>query len=236
MARTEAGAVLTADHRDVQLQVRSRALRDFMTLWPLWTGDDASFDRLVAATLPLVRSYHSLSTSFAAAYYDTFRRTERVAGDPTPRLAPSVDPDRVATSLQVTGRVMTRQALLAGLAPRVAMQTALVRTSGAVTRHVLAGGRETLMLSTEADPQAHGWARVTSGHCCAFCAMLSSRGPVYGEDSVRFRAHDHCACSAEPSYEGSEWPGRAREFAQLWRDHKGAEDPLNSFRRAIEGA
>jgi hypothetical protein len=182
-----------------------------------------------------VRAHHGLSSAFAAAYYDSFRRAEQVAGAPTPRPALPVDPEHVATSMHVTGRVMTGKALLAGQSPQAAMQTALVRTSGALTRHVLAGGRDTLVLSTLEDEQAVGWARVTSGRCCAFCAMLASRGPVYGEDTSRFRAHDHCACTAEPSYEGSAWPGRSREFQRLWSEHaSGAENPLQSFRRALE--
>lgn len=236
MARTSEGAALTVQHRNAQIRLRARTLQDFIRLWPLWQGDEATFDRLAGATIPLVQAHHRLSAAVAAAYYDSFRRAERVAGSPTPRLADSVNPERVMTSLHVTGRIAVRNAIVAGHSPQAAMQTALVRTSGAVTRHALTGGRDTLVLSAFEDSQAVGYSRVTSSRCCAFCAMLASRGPVYRQDTADFQAHDHCACSAEPSYEGSEWPGRGREFQALWREHATGGNQLQSFRRALEAA
>lgn len=237
MARTDAGAVLTVQHRQTQLRLRARALQDYQRIWPLWQGDPRTFNRLVEASVPLVRAHHRVSAAVAAAYYDSFRRAEQADGDATPRLAPPVEVERVIASLYVTGRVATGKAILAGQSPQAAMQTAFVRTSGALSRHVLSGGRDTLILSAAEDRAAQGWARVTGGEPCGFCAMLASRGPVYSEDTVDFQAHDHCSCSAEPSYDGSEWPGRAREFRQLWREHaEGTENPLQNFRRVVETA
>lgn len=40
----------------------------------------------------------------------------------------------------------------------------------------------------------------------------------------------NCSCGAEPAYEGSEWPGRAQEFRDLWDEEGGS---LNSFRQAL---
>jgi hypothetical protein len=244
--RTDAGGILTAQHRQAQAQLRTRGLRDFVRLWPLWQGDEDSFDQLVAATLPLIFAYHRLSSSIAGSYFDSFRRAERVPGSAAPVLARPPAEDRVVASLHVTGRVMLRRALAAGQSPELARRTALVRTSGAVSRHLLAGGRDTVLLSTREDPQALGWARVTDGNPCAFCAMAASRGPSYlSEENASFEAHDHDACSAEPSYAESEWPGRAREFADLWRraqreaaaagelDRGTSNDALNAFRRLL---
>lgn len=42
--------------------------------------------------------------------------------------------------------------------------------------------------------------RITSGTACAFCRMLAGRGAVYSENTGRFQAHDHCACTAEPDF------------------------------------
>lgn len=238
MARTDAGAVLTVEHRDAQLRLRAQALRGYLRLWPLWQGDDQTFEALVTATLPLVRAHHRLSSSFAAAYYESFRRAERVGGDPTPRLAAPVIAERVAASLHVTGRVAVRKAILAGHSPQAAMQTALTSTSGAVTRHVLDGGRETLLLTVREDRQAQGWARVTSGRCCAFCATLASRGAVYKDDTAGFRAHDHCACSAEPTYGGSALPPASQRFREMYDQAKREDpaNPTNGFRRLLEAA
>lgn len=199
MPRTAAGAQLTAQHREGQLRIRAAALRDFMRLWPVWTGDDASFDRLMEATVPLIGGYHRLSASFAADYYQAFRFAEKAAGAATPVLA-ALDKERVTAGLVVTGRIMTRNALAAGQPLQTAMQTALVRTAGNVTRHVLTGGRDTVILSTAEDRAARGWERVTGGNSCEFCQLLASRGAVFSADTADFQAHDHCSCGAAPAY------------------------------------
>lgn len=200
MARSSAGAALTAQHRQAQLRIRAAALRDYMRLWPLWTGDESSFEQLVSVTTPLVRAHHGLSSSIASAYFEAFRRAEGVPGTALARVADPVKADRLATSLYVTGRVMTGKALAAGQTPEAAMQTALVRTSGAVGRYVLDGGRETIIRSTSTDKRARGWGRITGGNACAFCSMLANRGAVYSDVTADFQAHDHCACSAESFY------------------------------------
>lgn len=240
MARTAAGAALTETHRQGQLQVRARALQDFMVLWPLWQGDEASFQRLLAATLPLVRAYHGLSSSLAAGYYDAFRIAERVDGQATPRVADALDEEVVLGTLHVTGADMTRRAILAGQAPQAARATALVRTAGTVTRFALAGGRDTLILSSAGDKRARGWARVTSGKACAFCALLASRGAVYSDDTSQFRAHDHCSCTAEPVYDGADLPAASKRYRELYDeaqregDASGtANDALTNFRRHL---
>lgn len=248
MARTTQGAALTVRHRQAQIQVRAQTLRDFAHLWPIWQGDEKSFGLLVAAALPLVRAHRQISASLAAAYFEAFRKAEKVPLTASPVLAnPAVD-EQVVASLYVTGRVMTGKALAAGAQPEQAMREALVRTSGAVGRHVLAGGRETVIRSTASDRQAQGWVRVTDGKPCAFCAMLAGRGPIYSEDTADFRAHDHCACGAEPSYEGSVWPGRAREYHDMYQravkdarrsgdlQRGTSNDLLNAFRRAYTAA
>lgn len=236
MARTAEGALLTERHRIGQIAIRARALQDFTRIWPVWRGDSQSFGQMVEVTVPLVRAYRQLSSSLAGSYFGAFRDVEDPGGNAGPRLAGPLDEDRLRAGLIVTGQAMTGRAILAGQSPQAARQTALVRTSGSVTRQVLEGGRTTLVQSTGADRQAQGWTRVTAGETCAFCALLASRGPAFSEEGAGFEAHDHCACFAEPSYAGSEWPGRAREFRQLYDQHaKGSADPLNEFRRVLEG-
>lgn len=234
MARTSAGAALTGRHRQAQLALRAQSLRDFTRLWPLWQGDEQSFRRLVEATLPLVNAHHSTSRSLAAAYYGAFRMAEGVGGTATPRLADPPDRAAVVSSLYVTGQVMTRKAIAAGLSPQAAMQTALTRTSGAVGRHVLHGGRTTLLQSTATDRQTRGWARVTAGSPCGFCATLASRGAVYSETGGGFQAHDHCACSAEPQYEDSQLPPDSQRFRELYNEvASGSDNPINEMRKAL---
>jgi hypothetical protein len=246
MASTEAGRLLTEQHRQSQLQVRARALRDYLRLWPMWEGDDASFAQMAAATVVLVRAFNSLSANLSGSYFQSFRLAEQAPGEAAIRLAGPIDADKVVAGLTATGRNAVRDALLAGRSADDARVVALTRTSGSVTRHVLNGGRETILRSVSEDKEARGWARVTDGDPCAFCALLASRGPVYKDITVDFQAHDECGCSAEPVYGRSEWPGRAREFHDLYNEaiheaneadelHRGTSNDLfNAFRRRYE--
>lgn len=247
MARTAAGRTLTVEHRQGQLRIQAGAIQDFRRLWPLWRGDGRSFANLVDAAVPLVRVHRGLSASFAAAYFSAFRSAERVRRSASPRLANPVDEERLRGTMFLTGHEMAAKALAAGKSPQAAMQDALVRTTGTMTRFVLDGGRDTTVLSVAGDPEAQGWARVTSGDPCAFCAMIASRGPVFSEDTSDFEAHDHCSCQGEPAYDGSEWPGRGQEFRELYNRAQRearesgdgasdtANDALNNFRRLIAG-
>ena len=142
-------------------------------------------------------------------------------------------------SLEVTGPIAQKDKIRRGKLADTARDESFVHAAGASTRHVLTGGRQSLLSLVDADSQALGWARVTDGDPCAFCAMLASRGPVYGSAAqAGFSAHDACACTAEPVYSrDAPWPGRAREFQRLWREttqNTSGRDSINAFRRAYE--
>jgi len=205
---------LTEQYRQAQTKIRARALRDFLVLWPLWHGDSQSFQRLVVATMPLARVYQSLSATLAATYYKEIRSLEQVPGDATVRLAASVVPAQIVASMYATGQTTAADAIAAGRTATEARQIALARVSGAVTRHILDGGRDTILQSVQADKQAVGWARVTDGDPCYFCLTLASRGAVYkSEQTAGFQAHDHCGCTAMPVYKGTLIPNLPQ-----WRD------------------
>jgi hypothetical protein len=207
-------AQLAAQHRQAQLRIRAAALSAFTVLWPLWKGDQKSFLTLATATVPLARVYRRASAVAAASYYQAARQLEQIAGDATPSLASVVNVEQLMASLFVTGQVKTREALSAGQSPEQAMQTALVRLSGAVTRHVLNGSRDTILQTVEKDRHAAGWARLTDGNPCPFCLTLASRGAVYkSEETADFQAHDACACHSVPVWDGSWSPD-----AQRWLD------------------
>ncbi len=202
MATTLAGSRLTERHRTAQLALRALALRQVLAIWPAFDLDDAarSWPPVESALLAVIGERRAVSASLAAGYFEAFRRAERVGGAAEPVLAP-FDAEAVArarTSLQVTGYVTTeRLRMLKRADPE---RVALVRVSGAVTRHVLDGGRATLLASVRRERRARGWARVTSVQPCEFCSMLASRGGVYTGTSGAFQAHDHCGCSLEPAF------------------------------------
>jgi hypothetical protein len=156
----------------------------------------------------------------------------------------------VEVSLTVTGPIGQKAKAARGKPAQVARDESFVESSGAASRHVLTGGRQSLLTLVQGDMQAIGWVRVTDGDPCAFCAMLASRGPVFkkgsfAESDPRFtgpgevKVHDHCACTLEAVYARDQlWPGRAQEFHKLWMDnihrrYSGAE-ARRQWRRLIE--
>jgi hypothetical protein len=149
--------------------------------------------------------------------------------------------DRAAkVSLEVTGPAAQKSKTSRGKPLVVVRDESFTAASGAASRHVLTGGRRSLLTLLEADPQAVGWARVTDGDPCAFCAMLASRGVVYGSEAAAgFSAHDHCACTAEPAYSrAAPLPGRGQEFKDLWnaeiRGKYSGEEARRQWRRLYE--
>jgi Vilmaviridae head maturation protease len=166
----------------------------------------------------------------------------------TPRFGELVKPridwgdndEAAERSLRITGPGELKRQAAAGRNERDARRTAMVTASGSAGRHVLAGGRRVIGTLINADDEALGWMRVTDGNPCAFCAMLSGRGPVYKtRQAAEFQPHDNCACQPEPVFgAASEWPGRGREFGQLWADHiagnYSGKAALNAWRRLYE--
>lgn len=249
MARSAAGRELTQQQYASQLRLKALALRDFMRLWPTWTGDEKSFREMATATVVLVRAYQQLSGQLGASYFDAFRLAEDPGGHAKSWLADPMTAeaeDKLIGSMFETGQYSLQRSLAAGKSPESARGTALTNVSGIVTNSVLDGGRGAILRSTANDERAKGWARVTSGKPCSFCALLSSRGPVYiSESTADFQAHGHCSCTAEPGYQGTAWPGRSREFHDFYNEailqarENGELDNsknylLNAFRRAYE--
>nr|WP_141564284.1 hypothetical protein [Mycolicibacterium palauense] len=59
------------------------------------------------------------------------------------------------------------------------MYSGLANSAGAGIRHAMNGGRNAMGRTAERDERLIGWARVTDGNPCYFCALLASRGAVY---------------------------------------------------------
>lgn len=86
----------------------------------------------------------------------------------------------------------------------------------------------TTILNVGEDPQGRGWQRIARPTGCDFCIMLTGRGGVYlTEKSASFAAHEHCTCTAIPSWDHSapEVPVRCYE----------ASDRMESVRRRAAG-
>lgn len=154
-------------------------------------------------------------------------------------------------SLIVTGPIGQKAKRARGKSVKDARDISFVEASGAASRQVLTGGRQSLLTLVERDARARGWVRVTDGDPCAFCAMLASRGPVFkggsfSQSDPRFtgpgevKVHDGCACMIEcVYYDNAPWPGRAAEFRKLWNDNiegrYSGKEARKAWRRLYEG-
>lgn len=193
----------------------------------------ASFGRFREQAIPLLQAGRSISRAEATRYFELIHS---ISALDTPLEAYS-EPDYKArharTSLNaVTRRHLEEAAALqrAGLASSAALNMALNAVLASAKRQVLNGGRARSIALTRSTGYGR-WARVSDGAPCAFCAMLVSRGPVYTDQTVGFRAHDGCGCSVRPVLATeSGWSEDARTLRALWDDKS---DP-HAFRRTID--
>lgn len=191
------GAPLTQTHRRAQLALRAQVLLELKALWPAmdWTNLDRTYPAWATAVGAIIDRRWVTSTNLAAAYLRAFRTAAGVPGTATVVLADPVPAGQLDTVLKVTALYSAKSATRRGVSADQAMAAAFVRSSGAITRLVLGGGRDTITASLAKDPRATGWERVTSGNPCPFCADLAGH-----PSSTSFQAHDGCGCSAEPVY------------------------------------
>lgn len=239
MASSPPARALTEQHRQAQVQLAAVTAVQTRRLWALLDIERLAetADGWAEAMLLLMARQHGISVSVARTYFRRFRTLEAGAPPPATLPAPQLNGQAARTSMMATGPGQVLNGLSRGRDPTTAARFALGHVAGAASRQVLTGGRDMLRTAVVSDRMAQGWARVTSGSPCAFCALLAGRGPVYSEDGGAFQAHDSCACTVEPVYSrDAAWPPGARDYADLY-DQKasGTSDPLNSFRRAYEG-
>lgn len=192
---------LTAAYRRESLKLRAGTIRSMQAVWPAldWNRLDETFPAWLAATRGLVERDHAKAAQTAGLYVEALRRSEKAAGSAAVHLA-TLDAEQATTALRVTSIVALKRSAVAGIVADAAKARAFVQASGAATRLVLDGGRDTIRQTVAADPGARGWQRVGSGRSCDFCSMLLGRGAVYTEATADFPSHDHCACGAEPVY------------------------------------
>lgn len=198
---------------------------------------DASFPTYLRSALTILTVGRRQAAGTAQAYYGNAREAAGLSKIVPAIRVPPLDVKAAATSLLVTGPVSVKKQLSNGVALQAAVDSAMRQTMAYGKRATLSGGREALIAVTNADSDANGWARVSDGQPCAFCAMLVSRGPVYSQDGVDFKAHDGCGCGVRPWFEGDPdggWSPDARALNDLYQANKA--DGLTGFRSAYREA
>ncbi|QGZ17302.1 capsid maturation protease and VIP2-like ADP-ribosyltransferase toxin [Arthrobacter phage Powerpuff] len=180
---------------------------------------DASFPGYLRAALALVSSGRGMAVKTATDYYGN-AKTGAGFDRVIPALAtPDMDIFKATQALLMTGPVAVKKQLASGVGLIAAMESAKAQTLRVGKRLVLEAPRKHLINLSSKDKDALGWSRVSDGQPCYFCAMLVSRGPVYSEQTVRFRAHNGCGCSVRPFFKGEAdggWSPDALALRQLW--------------------
>jgi hypothetical protein len=95
--------------------------------------------------------------------------------------------------------------------------------------------RDTVLGNRRRDPEAVGWRRISSGNGCKFCRMLADRGAVYKRDTATFASHEHCNCTAQPVFVGSE-PGPEASVMQYTASKRGRTPAQKAALRAYLNA
>jgi len=239
-------ARLSEQHRAAQTRLMAIVAADTARVFPLLdiSNVDRTFGSFVDGMEQTVNARRTISSSLSSTYYNAIRGDVNVRGDFSPRLFGQVGKDQLFTSLLVAGPVSIKKNLAAGVSAETARQAALTNTIKTTQRHVVNGGRATILDSVRRDPSALGWSRLTDGQPCAFCALLASRGPAYkSEGTSKFRAHDGCGCTAVPVFDvNAPWPGRAEEFRELYDQNvqgrflggDGNNEAVRAFRKVYD--
>lgn len=239
---------LASAHRRQQAQLRTRIVSDMVTLWnsefdPSQPG--TSWPEVRRLTVSVIRDRYPVSVRLATDYYSQARQIAGLTGDFQPVSVPQPPEEQLVSALNATGIAAYRTALGGGQSPNQAKNTAGVTLSGAASRLVAEGGRQTVHRSAEQDDQALGYMRITDADPCSFCAMLASRGPTYKTAATAGdprgggrRYHDHCACTAAPVFgSDDEWMSQAEDLSQQWvRVTSGlsGDEARNAWRRYWE--
>lgn len=222
------------EHQAAQATISAALARQLAAAWDsLLAVNDLkrSLPVLSAGIAALVQQYGSASAGVAADYYDAARAAAAVRGSYTVRPAAPPDHDQVDAAVRWATKGLW------SAEPQAA--PAKVLTQGVAQRLVLSAGRDTITAAVAGDRKARGWARHAEPDCCAFCAMLATRGEAYvSEKSAAFEAHDHDRCTPEPVFGVYEPPAHVREWKALYRQSTrktSGQESVRAFRAAYDG-
>ncbi|MFE3122353.1 hypothetical protein ACFXHD_02915 [Streptomyces hydrogenans] len=247
----QSAASLALPYRRRQAQLSARLVRQLAGAWRDLVDRgrvDASWPALRSVLAPLILQARAESADLARAAFLEAREAAGAPGRFTPEPPPALDRDRLERTLDVTGPVEFKRAIARGRTEQQAVDAAAVRIAASGQYLAQEGGRQLLKQAIADDVTVTGWARVTDGDPCAWCAMLASRGPVYKSAQTagraqneqftgpgQFKYHDMCGCVAWPSFTYDEpFVGIAEDLYDAWREQTrghGGRDAVNAWRR-----
>lgn len=183
-------------------------------------------DALLEAYPQLVNRYASVAGEVTATWYEQVRPNSGYAV-----AQGSVDAEQ------------TNQLIRYGVRPLfgVGDATALSLLGGSLQRLIAGASRDTVTGNVDRERSEGktelGFARVPRSGCCAFCALLASRGAVYTSRrtaGVVDKYHDFCRCTVAPAERGEELPYDLQKYRDLYYsvEYDGTKGTLANMRAA----
>ena len=233
MALTELGRELTEEHRLAQLSIGASGALNSEALWQLLDPHDieGSRARWVAASTKAAEITFATSVQAASLYVSNYQAVE-VPGSDRVVLQPKFDRRKVANDLDLAGPQYVKSLIGKGYSPTEAHRYAHSRILGLGRKHAMDGGRGLIDATSSQDRRSIGYRRVTGPDPCTFCAMLASRGAMFGsqrqhsvyrsEETALIRSYDgkkyhlHCNCTAEIVYGDWQPTGREQEYVDAY--------------------
>lgn len=169
-------------------------------MWPAleWERLDETYPAFALQIAALVEKNRQTSSGLAAAYLRAFRRSSGIPGEIKPVFAQPLIVDQFQASLHATTVASVKANAARGLAADAAMSLGLGAMQNSMSRLVLNAGRETSLLTMQADDRVAGYRRILGGGGCDFCRKLAGR--IYPRDNADFDAHGRCGCTSELVY------------------------------------
>jgi len=191
-----------------------------------WNPNPETFrDNLIEVTPAILQPSMTAAAQLAAVFYEDARR-EAVRGMYLAR-----EDDSLPQGL-VDGMVRYAVAPAFGQSDK----TVLSLLAAGLQKAIAGASRNTIAANVQRDRTKVAYARVPSAGCCAFCAMLASRGAAYtSEESAGDgdKYHSFCRCVATPVWEGQRPPYDVARFEAIYA--KGIKDgsfDLSNIREA----
>lgn len=203
---------LVSHHHEEQKHLSVSVITELGQAW--WLLDfhalKETTPKWLKVAVPIVEKGCLKSANVAAEFVKHYRTTVHPSAEPLDVTVPDQlsrqSRARIAASLTVTGPVWMAQRSKPDMdvttIPQI-KRDAFSKSSGAVVRMVLNGGRGMVRTLVGSDPLALGVAGVADPDACNGCQFLTS--PVMkSAGSKRMDAvavgHDFCTCSAKPIY------------------------------------
>jgi hypothetical protein len=179
-------------------------------------------DELLQVVPDVVSPYMDMASASAATWYEDMRLLAYDA----PYQAEMFSMSEAAKSKAPLALASQPEQLDAtirnGLAPLFGKSgsSPLMLIGGGMQRHITNAARGTVIENARRDSVRVGYQRFTKAGCCKFCAMVASRGAVYGSrkaaggQAFAQKYHDHCRCVVGPVFAGNEYAKTAQDEAE----------------------